>query len=100
MQLRNIQRPTPQFHPPRFKWFARPDAGKELAKALATNSTVQNINLETNNLGPDAGKELAKALATNSTVQKIILWGNDFDDETKAAITTAWGDRDASQLKL
>ena len=77
-----------------------PDGGKEFAKALVTNTTVQNINLERNNLGPDAGKELAKALATNSTVQNINLEDNDFDDEINAAIKTAWGDRDASQLEL
>ena len=53
-------------------------------------------SLGNNNLGSDAGKEIAKALATNSTVQKINLEYNKFDNETKAAIKAAWGDRDAN----
>ena len=48
-----------------------PEAGKELAKALATNQTVQTIDLNENDLGSEAGKELAKALATNQTVKTI-----------------------------
>ena len=38
---------------------------------FAFNFPFPLCSLEYNNLGPEAGKEIAKALATNTTVQNI-----------------------------
>ena len=82
-----------------------PAFGKAVVGMLASGHlklTVLNLmNYQRkNNLGPDARKGLANALATNSTIQDIDLGNNHFDDEIKAAIEIAWGNRDASQLRV
>ena len=51
-------------------------------------------------MGPEAGKELAAALAINTTVSNIGLHSNSFDAATKSALRTAWGDRSADDMKL
>lgn len=48
-----------------------------LAEALATNSTLQTLDLRNNKLGPEASAQLARALATNTTLQKLDLRWND-----------------------
>lgn len=66
-------------------------AGVALAKAIATNSTLQKIDLSDNNLGDSAGASaagvvLAKAIETNTTLQWIDLRGNDLGDSAGVAL--------------
>jgi len=70
------------------------------AMMVAGASTVTSLDVGGNRLDAEAGKALAKVLETNASLQSLNLYGNGLDAETKAAIKTAWGNRDAGKLSL
>ena len=41
-----------------------------IAKALKTNSTLQELNLDSNQIGDEGASAIAEALKTNSSLEK------------------------------
>ena len=52
-----------------------------IAKALETNTTLSELNLDYNNIGDEGATAIAKALETNTTLSELNLGGNNIGDE-------------------
>jgi Leucine Rich repeat len=46
---------------------------KQIAKELATNSTLETLNLDTNSIGGDGAQAIAHALTANKTLKQLWL---------------------------
>ena len=60
-----------------------------LAKVLASNESLTNLDLAWNSLGPGGGMAVAKMLETNQCIAAINLGNNSLDGESVAAIAHA-----------
>ena len=49
------------------------EGGKELGNLLRSNTSITNLNIETNKIGPEGVHAIADALAENKTLKEIRL---------------------------
>ena len=71
----------------RSTFFIGETAGQATGEALKVNSTLQTLNLSSNNdLGETGSEVIAEALKVNSTLQTLDLQGNDFGETAGHAI--------------
>jgi len=57
------------------------EGAKELAKALATNTTLTKLIFYNDNIGAEGATALAKALTANTTLTTLIFYNNNIGDE-------------------
>jgi hypothetical protein len=65
------------------------EAGEALARALATNSVLEELDVSGNDCGSDFIKGLSRGLAKNQGLWKLDITGSTFDDEGKAVLAEA-----------
>ncbi|CAK0817810.1 unnamed protein product, partial [Prorocentrum cordatum] len=58
-----------------------PEAAKELARALESNTTVRLLEMEGSNIQDDGAAALAKVLGVNTTLKMLDLAGNGIGDK-------------------
>ena len=63
--------------------------GKELAKALEANQSLEELNLRSNQIGDEGAKALANALEANHFLHKLELAKNPMTQEGESAIKKA-----------
>jgi hypothetical protein len=74
---------------------------KALAVALTTNNTLKSLNLWVNHIGTEGAKGLAVVLATNNTLEQLDLHGNSIDDKGVNAFVKAMKENtDLAVLKI
>ena len=75
--------------------------GRELAGALAVNTTLTKLDLYGNRLGEEGGRAMGEALAVNTTLKKLDLHGNALGEEGWRAMGEALAvNTTLSQLNL
>ena len=67
------------------------ETGVKLARYVAASSTVEWLDLSSNQLGPATYLALAAALRVNTSLQRLYLFGNQAEDESRidAALVSA-----------
>ena len=60
-----------------------------MAKALASNASVRELDLSENKIGPEGAAAVAKALASNESVIELNLGGNGIGPDGAAALAKA-----------
>ena len=60
-----------------------------LAQALATNDTLQSLQLSWNRIGGNGAQDLAVALSRNYSLEQLILYSNRFGDRGAAVLLEA-----------
>ncbi|KAF0407953.1 f-box domain-containing protein [Gigaspora margarita] len=63
------------------------EVGKAMAKALRKNTTLTNLNLDHNQLGFKGGMALAEALCENRTLGSLSIGDNDIIDRKKSTLS-------------
>eukprot|EP00985_Skeletonema_marinoi_P000870 scaffold355_cov161-Skeletonema_marinoi.AAC.3 len=65
------------------------NSAKALAAVLIENSTIEDIDLETNHIGNEGTKALAEALKYNNTLTRLNLADNEISDSGARALAAA-----------